>query len=121
MATLELAYTARLASIARLAECGVARVTFESIKTITDWDNLGACLQMESVRLSKMGVIPSLGFVTRMPNLREWRFVETTIADGDMSPLLGLESVAFDNNRRYSHTEEQVRQRIKARRSGSAL
>lgn len=113
---IDLAYTTRLASLAALSRSSVTHAHFESFKSVTDWESLGKCKTMESIGMSRMGTIPSLGFIREMPKLREFRFVVTEIEDGDLSPLLGLESVAFFDERHYSHTEEQVLVLIKERK-----
>jgi len=48
----------------------------------------------------------------RLPLLTEFRFVNTSIKDGNMQPLIDhrpkLTAVAFNNKRHYSHTLEKV-------------
>jgi hypothetical protein len=46
-----------------------------------------------------------------LPNLLEFRFVDTNILDGDLTPLLEhptLRSVGFSNKRHYNYTSEKI-------------
>jgi hypothetical protein len=113
---LDLGYLRGLSKIALLARSSVTHVHLQAIKSIVDWPELVRCKQLRSLRMSKMGILPSIGFLRQMPRMEEFRFVETKVADGDLSPLLALKSVAFEDKRGYSHTEEEVLRGIAARR-----
>ena len=43
-----------------------------------------------------------LKFMDRLPKLKEFAFVDVQLDDGDLSPVLRIEEVRFDNKRHYS-------------------
>jgi hypothetical protein len=65
--------------------------------------------------MSSCGTLPSLAFINKCKKLEEFRFVNTKIADNDMTPLLRLKSVGFNNRRTYSHTNEEIDRLIEMR------
>jgi hypothetical protein len=63
-----------------------------------------ACLSsLRVLRLNHCRRLASLAFLDAMPRLSEFRFVGTVVEDGDLSPLLRLDSVGFADRRGYSH------------------
>jgi hypothetical protein len=67
--------------------------------------------RLEVLRLNKCGDIEDLDFLHNFPNLMDFRFVNTNIKSGDLSPLLAhktLRSVGFLNKRRYNLKKEAV-------------
>ena len=52
-----------------------------------------------------------MGFLDRFRRLRDFRFVDTKVLDGDLSPLLSLpklESIGTMDKRHYSHTTAEI-------------
>ncbi len=60
------------------------------------------------LKFNECGEIPNLGWVRDLPKLEEFYFVNTNVADGDLTPLLGLRHVAFLPKRHYSHSPEEL-------------
>ena len=52
--------------------------------------------------------LPSIKFIKNCSRLKELRFVDVDVADGDMTPLLTLEDFAFTKKRHFSHTEKEL-------------
>ena len=53
--------------------------------------------------------VPSLSFLKQMKSIEVFRFCETNILDGDLTPLLQLKDFGFyPNKKHYSHTSEQL-------------
>ena len=115
---LDLAHLRGITKIGLLARSSVTHVHLQAIKSIVDWPALERCKKLRSMRMSKMGILPSIGFLRKMPRMEEFRFVETKIADGDLSPLLAMKSVAFEDKRGYSHTEAEILGRVASRTKG---
>ena len=44
-----------------------------------------------------------------MPKLEDFRFVDTNVIDGDLSPLIRLKYAGFFDKKHYSHTREQIK------------
>jgi hypothetical protein len=75
------------------------------------------CLRsLERLRLNQCGVLPSTQFLNHLPKLREFRFVQTVVEDGDLSPLLRLDEIGFFDRRGYSHKSNDIEKAMAARR-----
>lgn len=105
---LDVSYCKGLTTIAALVGASVERVHFEACGRIGDIPTLSRCPRIKSIRMSSCGNLQSLGFLRASKTIEEFRFVKMEVADGDMTPLLELESVGFIDKRGYSHTNEQV-------------
>jgi hypothetical protein len=64
---------------------------------------VGRLRALEVLRMHRCGVIASLGFVRECRSLRSFRFLETDVADGDLSPLESLADVCFTQKGHFSH------------------
>lgn len=113
---------ASLTPIGRLAGLRVLllRGARTELRALTAVDSLGALAALETLVLGRLSPIPTLAFVRNLRALRDVRIERTTVVDGDLSPLLDLpllERVTVDPPRRgYSHTSEELRAALSARR-----
>lgn len=108
---LELSYLTKLESIAAIGELKNGRLEILDCGVCRKMRDHGVVKEVSSVRVVKFndcGEIPSIDFLENMPNLKEFCFVDTNIADGNLSPLLRLDSVGFFKKKHYSHTPEGV-------------
>jgi protein phosphatase 1 regulatory subunit 7 len=113
---LELAYLSKLEKLSELDElprltmldCNKCR-KLRNHATVQDLENL------TNLRFNDCGEIPTLAFLNKMKKLEDFRFVNTNVLDGDLTPLLRLESVGFLRKRHYSHTPEQIDSLLAAR------
>ncbi len=81
-----------------------------SCKNVTDLHEvLGTLTALRKIILLKGTSLPSLDFVSRLPDLEFLSFDDTNILDGDMTPCLSLKYTGFMNKRHYSHTWKEVR------------
>jgi len=83
-----------------------------------DLPNILKLKKLEVLCLNDCGNLPSLDFLARYPQLRDFRFVNTNVSDGDLSPLLshpGLENVGTLDKRHYSHKADDVDAAIASR------
>jgi protein phosphatase 1 regulatory subunit 7 len=84
-------------------------LTFGNAKKITDFESVTALKKLKTLGFNSCGSIPSIKFINDMPNLEDFRFMSTVIADGDMTPTIRLKYAAFSNKKHFSHTLEQIR------------
>ena len=84
-------------------------LTVGNAKKITDFESVTALNKLKTLGFNSCGSIPSIKFINDMPNLESFRFMSTDVIDGDMTPSIRLEYVAFSNKKHFSHTLEQVR------------
>lgn len=71
--------------------------------------------------LNRCGSIEDLSFLKQFPNLIDFRFVDTTVLDGDLTPILEhptIRSVGFLNKRHYNISEEKMYSLIKEKNGG---
>lgn len=91
----------------------------ESCKRIQDLETLSCLTEVIALRINDCGRVASLQFIERMARLQELRFVGTLVEDGDMTPLMRLDTVGFLPRRGYSHTPIQVETEIRSRRNAT--
>jgi protein phosphatase 1 regulatory subunit 7 len=108
---LKLTYMRALGSIAEVARlpaldtlyCDVCRKLADAPAALSGHPRLRV------VALNDCGALPDLQFVRTMPRLDDFRFVNTNVVDGDLTPLIGLANAGFLPKRHYSHTPEALR------------
>jgi hypothetical protein len=108
---LGLAYLSKLESIADIREIAGSNLevlSFEKCKKIADHSEVRHLVALRVLKFNDCGEMPSIDFLTQMPNLEEFRFVDTDIVDGDLKPLVDLKQVGFFARKHYTHTPEQI-------------
>ncbi|MEW6747665.1 MAG: hypothetical protein AB1486_33455 [Planctomycetota bacterium] len=119
---LELSYLTKLESIAGIEKLNDSRLEIlecEKCKKIRDHAVVRTVPSLRVVRFNDCGEIPSIGFLDDMPNLEDFRFVNTNVVDGDLRPLLRLKSAGFFKKKHYSHTPEEVDEILAANAAAS--
>jgi hypothetical protein len=80
-------------------------------KKITLSSEILSLKELKVLCLNDCGSIESLKFLEHFPNLLDFRFVNTNIIDGDLTPILkhpSLINAGFTNKRNYSHKFEHI-------------
>jgi len=83
-------------------------LTFGNAKKITDFESVKALKNLKVLGFNDCGSIPSIKFINDMPNLESFRFVGTTVLDGELSPLKRLRFAGFLNKKHYSITYKEL-------------
>lgn len=108
--SVEFAYMKKLS---KLGEMGLPELeTFVADtckKNLSDHEKLGTCPKLSALKLHNCGQIKSLSFLRNLRNLNSFRFVGTDIIDGDLSPLLNISDVFFNDKQHYSHKLKDIR------------
>jgi hypothetical protein len=81
-------------------------------KKFVQIDELLQLKNLKVLRLNSCGPISDLGFLKHFPKLIDFRFVDTNIVNGDLSPVLEhptIKTVGFSNKRHYNYTSKQVK------------
>lgn len=71
--------------------------------------------------LNSCGNIENLNFLYQFPNLIDFRFVDTNVLDGDLTPILDpptIRSVGFMNKRHYNIKEDKMDALLKDKNGG---
>lgn len=104
----------RLRQISSLSQLEVfEELELDACKKVEDIDAMRSS-SLKRLILSNCGSVASLKFVSNMPALSTFTFVGTKVEDGDLTPILHIESIGFDDKRHYSHRYadlERARQR----------
>lgn len=112
-----LAYLRNLTSVKELQTSNLQNLELDTCKKIADIETLSEIKTLEKIIMGNCGKIPSLQFINKFANLNFFSFVNTEIEDGDLTPCLNLDYAGFDNKRHYSHTFEEIKQLIAARKN----
>lgn len=108
---LELSYLTRLeriGAIAGLADSGLEELDCLKCKRIKDHSAVRVLRSLRTLRFNSCGEIPDIRFLEGMPNLQDFRFVDTNVVDGDLRPCLRLKGVGFTRKKHFSHTPKEV-------------
>ncbi len=91
-----------------------------SSKKIKNIENVLVSMPITDLKICDCGCLPSLNFITGIPNLKRFSFAGTKILDGDMTPLLSdcihLSWCGFDNKKVYSHKSDEINKILVMRR-----
>lgn len=81
---------------------------FGNAKKITDFESVKSLKNLKILAFNKCSSIPSIRFIDDMPNLEDFRFVDTDVIDGDLSPLIRLKYAGFFDKKHYSITFNEL-------------
>ena len=101
---LDVAYGRSLTDISALARHAgtLQRVDLDKCMKISDFSVLSQLTKLQWLNVCDCGAIPSVSFVQHLPELRHLVFLGTTVNDGNLSFLQGIEYVRFNNKPHYS-------------------
>ena len=101
------------------ANCPELRhLRLDNSKKFRDLPELFKLKKLEVLCLNGCGELPNLRFLAEFPHLRDFRFVETNVIDGDLSPLLSLPKLEFfgtADKRHYRPSAAEIRAAIAAK------
>jgi hypothetical protein len=79
-------------------------------------DELLRLQKLKVLCLNNCGQIESLGFLKYFPNLIDFRFVNTNVLDGNLTPILEhptIRTVGFLNKKRYNYKYDKMQSELK--------
>lgn len=119
---LDMAYAANVTSLEPLADPAVdlREIAFQNMKKIADYAPLASISKLRRLKLSSCAPMPDLRWTAGMDALDFFSFVETSVKDNDLTPLLNLPRLRYVgtmNKRSYSHTAEAIMDELEAKRS----
>ena len=80
-------------------------------KKLSSIDEISQLSGLKGLRLNSCGALANLQFIRKMPNLLDFRFVNTNILDGDLTPIVEhptLRSVGFFDKRHYNYSSKKI-------------
>ncbi len=81
--------------------------------------NIHQLKNLKVLCINSCGPLESLAFLHELPSLLDFRFVDTNVLDGDLSPLLqhpSLVSVGFLNKRHFNLSKKEVEAHLAGRK-----
>lgn len=84
----------------------------DNSKRFTFAKNLCELKKLKVLRLYYCAPLKDLKFLEHFPNLLDFRFVGTTIKDGNLKPLMDhptIKTVSFRDRKHYNYTEKQLK------------
>lgn len=84
---------------------------FQNCKRIQDFDATARLTNLKTLAIIDCGEIENLNFLKELDNLTDFRFVGTTIKNGDLRVLVHdkFKYIGFDNKKHYSHKYEELK------------
>lgn len=101
--TLKLIYMANLTDISAISGAALENLGIQNAKKITDYSVIGTCKRLSRLRVIDSAPIRSLSFIEELSRLQSFRFINTDVIDGNLSPLLELDDVYFKHKKHFSH------------------
>ncbi|QKJ30360.1 hypothetical protein HQ865_11520 [Mucilaginibacter mali] len=107
---LKINYCSKLEVLCCLEKSKETLIAFlcDHCKSINNHEYVTAFRHLSILAFNDGGTIPSLKFIKKISSLKNFRFVGTDVADGDMTPCIGLDYVGFSDKRHFSHTMKQI-------------
>ncbi|QZA80071.1 hypothetical protein [Deefgea piscis] len=101
--SIELHFMKNLESISHLNLPFLQYLTLENCKKIADYSPLSNNKALLDLKIHESAAMANLEFVRDLPKLRSFRFINTNVINGDLSPLIGLEDVCFTQKKHFSY------------------
>ncbi|MDU9693940.1 hypothetical protein WKH56_08900 [Priestia sp. SB1] len=115
---LELHYCTKISSDMGLGEVceTLEHLYINNCKKFIPSDELVKLKNLRYLRLNSCGDLKDLSFLKELPNLIDFRFVDTNVLDGDLSPIVNhptIESTGYMNKRHYNIKDQKMDELLK--------
>ena len=119
LTSLDMAYMRSLSDIGALSECGsrLEALLLMNCPRI-EYDLLSTLTSLKKLHIHSCAPLASVQFLKYLDQLEEFRFVDTDVLDGDLTPLLQLDrlkAVGFIDKRHFSHKYVEIEAILKSR------
>ncbi|WP_226529031.1 hypothetical protein [Metabacillus niabensis] len=120
---LELHYCTKLENdfgLSGLADT-LEHLRIDQSKKFAPSEELFSLKNLRVLALNSCGNLENLHFLNQFPKLIDFRFVDTNVLDGDLSPILDhptIRSVSFLNKRHYNIKEDMIDSMLKDKLGG---
>lgn len=91
-------------------------------KKFVPGNELLSLVNLRVLCLNSCGPLPNLDFLQQFPQLVDFRFVDTNVLSGDLTPIVEhptLCSVGFLNKRHYNLSEQEIDEHLRPRQRGA--
>ena len=108
-----ISYAPKLINVSELTKLNdLHYLEFDNCKNVNFYEIAKKLINLRHLMYHSSKSLPDIGFIDFIPNLEEFRFVDTNILDGNLEPCLKLKKVGFNNKRHYTHKAEEIRKAI---------
>lgn len=110
---LEIDYCLKLESDAGISSLrnSIEILHINQSRKLSSMDEFSQLSELKGLRLNSCGALDNIQFIAKLPNLLDFRFVNTNILDGDLTPILEhptLKTVGFFDKRHYNYTSKKI-------------
>ena len=110
---LELHYCTKIESISDICKLKdhIRYIHINMSKKINDHSKIVCCSNLTTLCFNECGKIENLLFLSKLKQLRDFRFVNTNILSGNLTPLIEhprINNAGFLNKRHYSHKHTEI-------------
>ncbi|MBN2021847.1 MAG: hypothetical protein JW809_03560 [Pirellulales bacterium] len=122
----DVAYAPKLETLEVLASgaLGIRELGIEKAKRVASYKPISSLKRLRRLMLSSCAPMPNLKWMSGLNHLDFFSFVETTVEDGDLSPLLDLPELRYVgtfDKRNYNYKSNELMDLLKERRSMAGL
>jgi hypothetical protein len=92
---------------------------FNRCKKFVDFLSLTRLKLLRVLRLNSCADIPDLSFLSAFPELEDFRFVNTKVVNGDLTPILKhpkIKSIGSLDKKHYSHKIKEIEELLEQKR-----
>ena len=120
---LELDYCVKLENdkgISKLADT-LEYLHIDNSKKFVPGEEFFSLKNLRVLSLNSCGNLENLSFLSHFPKLIDFRFVDTNVIDGDLTPIKEhptIRSAGFLNKRHYNLSEEKIESHLKEKNEG---
>jgi len=113
---LEIHYCTKLENGLLTLKDNLEHLHIDQAKKLQSTDQISKLSKLKVLCLNRCGPLENLLFLKDLPNLVDFRFVDTNILSGDLTPIIehpSIRSVGFLNKRHYNFSDEKMRLKLK--------
>jgi len=108
---LEFNYCSKLEELCSLEKSKetLTHLLFDCCKSIKNHAYVKQLQHLDTLAYNSSGTISSIKFIKKMNGLKSFRFVDTDVADGDLTFCIGLRYASFSSKKHFSHTMKEMK------------
>lgn len=109
-------YCPKLTDISAVSSLSPEFLEFDRCKNISNHAVVENITSLKKLKFVNCGSTSSIKFIDNLSNLRTFCFGDTNVEDGNIEPCIRLNFAGFVSKRHYSHTCEEIKKIVAARK-----
>jgi len=97
---------------------GIEHIHIDQSKKLKRHDRIIKLQNLRTLCFNDCGTVDNIYFISKISRLKDFRFVNTNVLNGDLKPLFEhpkIKNAGFLNMRHYSHKDTEIHKLIAAR------